>query len=123
MKQLIFALCAGYLLIVPALLQANERPDHYKGKPSDTLEQAVANFSESNRKLQALLKAELTPTAMVEIHELTYTLEVALEKIHSETAKLKDTLEEVHLASERMDTATAKSRAEAYLKAAQAIVK
>ena len=60
---------------------------------------------------------------MVEIHELTYTIEVALEKIHTETGKLKDVLEEVHVASEHMDTTTAKARGDASIKAAQTLVK
>ena len=123
MKHLLSAICVGYVLFASAVLHADERPDHYKGKPSETLEQAVANFSEYNRKLQTLLAAELTPLAMVEIHELTYSIEVALEKIHSETAKLKDTLEEVHVTSEHMDTATAKARGDVYIKAAQTLIK
>ena len=123
MKHLLPALGLGVAMFAAALVQADERPDHYKGKQSNTLEQAVANFSEYNQRLNVLLASELTPLAMVEIHELTYTLEVALEKIHSETAKLKDTLEEVHVASEHMDMANAKRSGELYLKAAQTLVK
>ncbi len=123
MKQLLSAVLISAALLSSALARADERPDHFKGKPSDTLEQAVANFSEYNQKLKTILAGELTPLAMVEIHELTYTLEVALEKIHAETGKLKDVLEEVHVASEHMDTATAKTRGDSYIKAAQTIVK
>jgi hypothetical protein len=123
MKKLLSATFVAAALLSSALVQADERPDHYKGKPSDTLEQAVANFSEYNQKLKTVLAGELTPLAMVEIHELTYTIEVALEKIHVETGKLKDVLEEVHVASEHMDTATAKDRGDAYIKAAQTLVK
>ena len=123
MKSLLSAVMLGSTLFFAGAALADERPDHYKGKPSETLEQAVANFSEYNRKLQTLLAAELTPLAMVEIHELTYSIEVALEKIHAETGKLKDVLEEVHVASEHMDTATAKDRGNAYIKAAQTLVK
>jgi len=123
MKSLLSAVILGSALLVPAVAQADERPDHYKGKSSDTLQQAVANFSEYNQKLKTVLAGELTPLAMAEIHELTYTIEVALEKIHTETGKLKDVLEEVHVASEHMDTATAKARGDAYIKAAQTLVK
>lgn len=123
MKHLLSAVCLGLALLAATLVQADERPDHYKGKPSNTLEQAVANFSEYNQRLKVLLASELTPLAMVEIHELTYTLEVALEKIHSETAKLKDTLEEVHVASEHMDMVSAKRSGDAYISTAQIIVK
>ena len=115
------------LLMISGFLVCNataeERPDHFKGKAADTLQQAVANFTEYNQKLKDLLAAELTPQSMAEIHQLTYTIEVALEKIHSETTKLKDTLEQVHIASERMDMATAKSSGDAYIEAAQTLVK
>ena len=120
MKYTLVALCLSSTLFT---VQANERPDHYQAKASDTLAQAVANFSSSNQKLQRLLDSELTPERMVEIHEITYTLEVALEKIHTEAGILKDTLEEVHIASERMDTTTVKARGEAYLTSATTLVK
>jgi hypothetical protein len=123
MKSLLSAVMLGSTLFFAGAALADERPDHYKGKPSDTLEQAVANFSEYNQKLKTALAGELTPLAMVEIHELTYTIEVALEKIHAETAKLKDTLEELHVASEHMDTDTAKAHGDAYIKAAQTLIK
>ena len=123
MKHLLSAVCFGIAICAAAHLQADERPDHYKGKPSNTLEQAVANFSEYNQRLKVLLASELTPMAMVEIHELTYTLEVALEKIHSETAKLKDALEEVHVSSEHMDMENAKRSGDAYIKTAQTLMK
>ena len=123
MKSLLSIVVLGSTFFIAGAALADERPDHYKGKSSDTLMQAVANFSEYNQKLKIALAGELTPLAMVEIHELTYTIEVALEKIHAETAKLKDVLEEVHVASEHMDTTTAKERGDAYIKAAQTLIK
>mgnify|MGYP006142342975 CR=1 FL=1 len=123
MKQCLTAVLLLSSVLLSTQVLASERPDHYKGKPADTLEQAVANFSEYNQKLNTLLKAELTPQAMAEIHQLTYTIEVALEKIHTETGKLKDTLEQVHVASEHMDMASAKRSGDAYIKAAQTLVK
>ena len=123
MKSLLSALfiTAGMLAFTAAA--ANDRPDHFTGKQADTLEQAVTNFTEYNAKLKALLSAELTPQAMADIHQLTYTLEVALEKIYSETGKLKDTLEQVHVASERMDTVTAKQSGDSYIKTAETLLK
>ena len=123
MKQCLTAVLLLSSVLLSTQVSASERPDHFKGKPADTLEQAVANFSEYNQKLKAVLAGELTPLAMAEIHELTYTIEVALEKIHTETGKLKVTLEEVHIASEHMDMATAKSSGDAYIEAAQTLVK
>lgn len=123
MKQCLTAVLLLSSVLLSTQVSASERPDHFKGKPADTLEQAVANFSEYNQKLNTLLTAELTPQAMAEIHQLTYTIEVALEKIHAETGKLKDTLEQVHVASEHMDMASAKRSGDAYIKAAQTLVK
>ncbi|GAB2915659.1 DUF6746 family protein [Rheinheimera gaetbuli] len=123
MKHLLSAAFISVILLSTFQIQADDKPDHFKGKPSDTLEQAVANFSEYNQKLKTVLAGELTPLAIAEIHELTYTIEVALEKIHAETAKLKDVLEEVHVASEHMDTATAKARGDVFINTAQTLVK
>ena len=59
-----------------------ERPDHFKGEPADTLQQAVTNLSEYNARFDKLLaEDELTPMDMHEVHQLTYTLENALQKI------------------------------------------
>lgn len=79
---------------------AQERVDHFKGLPSPDLATAVKNFSEYNERLAEKLSGELTPMALAEVHQLTYTLEIALEKINEEVAALADTLEEVHVASE-----------------------
>ena len=59
----------------------------------------------------------------MEIHQLTYTLENALEKIHSETTELKAVLEDVHLGSENMDFAKVKQQAKRYLDTATTLVK
>ena len=100
-----------------------QRPDHFKGQQAATLQDAIELFRTNNQNLQQLLQGELTPQAMVEIHQLTYTLENALEKIHSETTQLKEVLEEVHLASESMDFAKVKQQAKRYLDTANTLVK
>lgn len=101
-----------------------QRPDHFKGKKAETLNEAVANFSEYNKKLSAILaKRDLAPADMVKIHELTYTLENALENIRAELAALAETLEEVHVASERLDAAAVKARGQTYLRTAREIVR
>lgn len=82
MKKITFLITSLFALSLSAMIQAEERPDHFKGKPSETLEQAVANFSEYNGKLADLLaKDALSPQDLHQVHELTYTLENALEKI------------------------------------------
>jgi hypothetical protein len=113
---------AALALGLPAL--ASERPDHFKGKPADTLEQAVANFSEYNRKLDTLLKQKtLAGKDMHEIHMLTYTLENALEKIRAELGELAETLEAVHVASENADADTVREQGRAYLQSARQVIR
>jgi len=107
-------------LLLAAPLQADNRPDHFEGKPAHTLNEARANLSEYNRKLEALLsRSELSTSDLHEIHVLTYTLENALEKIDSSVKTLVETLEAVHVASENADTATVKEKGKVYLRLAR----
>ncbi|MEX2328024.1 MAG: DUF6746 family protein, partial [Pseudomonadales bacterium] len=94
----------------------DKRPEHFKGKPAHTLEEAVNNLSEYNRKLAVILeRKELGPHDLHEVHQLTYTLENALEKLHAEYATMADALEDVHVASERADAATVKAQGKVFL--------
>ncbi|MFO7530727.1 MAG: DUF6746 family protein [Marinobacter sp.] len=96
--------------------------DHYKGEPGETLEQAVANFSEYNNKLDRVLAGEPTPEAMHEIHQLTYTLENALGKLNRELDELVERLELVHEASERADPETVKREGAIYLEQSRKVI-
>lgn len=101
-----------------------ERPDHFKGKPAETLSAAVTNFSDYNQQLAAILaKDSLAPADMVKVHELTYTLENALEKISAELTALAETLEEVHVASEKLDANAVKTQGQKYLGTAREIIR
>ena len=75
----------------------------------------MANFSEYNNRLEEILAGDLTPQAMNEVHQLTYTLENALGKISEEFEELAITLEEVHLPSEHMETDKVQEHGEQYL--------
>ena len=79
---------------------SDDRVEHFKGKPSNSLAQAFQNLEEGNQALAELLKAPITAETSYDIHQLTYTLENALERIEDEMDRLEDTLETVHLASE-----------------------
>jgi CHASE3 domain sensor protein len=115
-------LAAGLVLSLP--LMAEDRPDHFKGKPANTLKEAVANFSEYNRKLDTLLKKkELAPQDLHDIHVLTYTLENALEKIRADLADLADTLESVHLGSENADVDAVRQHGKHYLDTARQVIR
>ena len=119
-------LFAGALLALSlsATAAADERPDHYKGERSDTLEQAMANLVEYNGRLEAILaKDELGPEDTAKIHELTYTLENALARIESEVEALEETLEEVHVASERYEVDTVRTQGRKYLDNAAKLTK
>lgn len=110
----IFAFASAVALALPAL--AEERPDHFQPKPSPTLEAALSNLAEFNPQLAALLdKDTLSPQDLNQVHQLTYTLENALEKLDSERARVAELLEEVHVASERADSKTVKASGRAYL--------
>ncbi|MFQ3790208.1 DUF6746 family protein [Halomonas sp. A29] len=121
MKNLLFtALLFG--LMVTTTVQASST-DHFKGEPADTLSQAVANFAEYNQQLAELLaQDELSITDLGTVHELTYTLENALEKIQEEVATMADELEEVHLGSETGDFERVQHHGATYLEAAQTLV-
>ena len=82
MKKLIVAVsfaAAGLVSPPVSASGAGESVSHYKGKPAETLPQAVANFSEYNRKLKVLLDGPVTDADMDEVHQLTYTLETLIQ--------------------------------------------
>ncbi|GGE64055.1 hypothetical protein GCM10011533_15620 [Streptosporangium jomthongense] len=114
------AVAASLLFAVPAFASEG---DHFKGKPANTLEQAVANFSEYNNRLEDMLAGELGLEAMNEVHQLTYTLENALKKLDDEIDELEDTLEKVHKASEHADPDTVRSAGKQYLSDSRKIVR
>lgn len=125
MKSLSNTLIGLFLLSFGSVSLAAEgqRQSHFKGKQSTTLEQAVANFREHNARLAKLLaKDKLSPQDALEVHELTYTLENALQKINTDLAELANVLEEVHVASEKVDTATIKQRGKVYLDISQKVI-
>jgi len=93
--------------------------DHYEGEPSDTLQQAVENFTTYNAKLESLLAGDTLGVADIqEVHEYTYTLERALARMQAELGDLGVTLEEVHEASEGEGAAALREVAQRYLQEA-----
>lgn len=126
MKRVFSTLALTSALLLADVGIASEdthRPDHFKGLEAPTLEVAVANLTSYNQKLKQRLEGELTPADMAAIHQLTYTLENALETISNEVKNIADLLEEVHVASETMDVATAKKSGGRYLQESQHLTK
>ena len=104
-----------------APMMAEEKVSHYEPLASDTLEQAVENFISHNRMMREVLAKEtLTGQDMERVHELTYTLEVALARINAEMGALPVVLEEVHLASEGDNPHALRGVAQVYLESAAA---
>lgn len=105
-----------YALAAPQESAQYERTEHFQPIPSDTLEQAVTNLQSHNAHLQRLLdQPSLSDEDMVKVHELTYTLELALERLTEVLGSTADVLEEVHLGSETMDRNRVRDNGERYL--------
>lgn len=101
----------------------HDRYDHFEGEEAATLESAVANFSAYNTKLADVLEHdELDAEALMTIHQITYTLENALEKIEDELDELADVLEDLHKASETGDVDAARKHGDAYLDTARKVI-
>lgn len=67
------------LAVAGGAVDDDDRSDHFKGLLARDLQTAVANFSEYNRLFEQELSGELSNANLAKIHQLTYTLEVALE--------------------------------------------
>lgn len=122
-KRIVVGLVAAFGLVSTLPVSAAEDGGHFKGKPAETLTQAVANFSEYNHKLQAILDGEVSDSDLAEVHILTYTLENALKKINEDMGALADTLEAVHKASEKLDREAVIEHGREYLAVSRQIVK
>lgn len=119
MKRVFSTLALTSALLLSDAGIAQERPDHFKGLDAPTLEVAVANLTSYNQKLKQRLEGDITDKDMVAIHELTYTLENALETIANEVKHIADLLEEVHVASETFDANTIRKSGASYLEESQ----
>lgn len=107
-----------------ALADEDQRYEHFKGQPAKNLDQALFNLANFNAKLEDIMaKDELTPNDMATIHQLSYTLENALQRLDEEVDTMQEVLEEVHLASESMDYETVQKQGKVYLESTAKIVK
>jgi len=92
---------------VPFTYADDPRLDHYQGLRAETLVEALQHLTEYNAQLAPLLaQSSLSLAELDAIHQLTYTIENALERIGSEVHELAELLESVHVASEQGDPAT-----------------
>lgn len=97
---------------------------HFKGVPSETYQQAISNLQQYNPKLSEIMaKDTLTPKDMAEIHQLTYTLENAIERIQAHLQQTAEVLEEVHQASENAHYDKALTQGRIYLEQSNLLIK
>lgn len=123
MKRFALAAITGAAALGLATAATADEVQHYIPEQSETLQEAVANFAEYNGMMRKVLaKDELTVDDMERIHELTYTLEIALAKINEHFSDLPVTLENLHLASEAYDAAKTRGLADVYLETAETVV-
>ena len=125
MKSAAIAAIAAALAFAPVAQASGSGGDvrHFKGKPSATLPDAMRNLSESNARLEQLLKGSVDDVAIAEIHQLTYTMENGLEKLRKELDALADTLETLHKASEKMEREQVLRHGAGYLSVSRQVIR
>ncbi|MFD2631333.1 DUF6746 family protein [Idiomarina piscisalsi] len=117
MKALTMILAGAALLFNVAAVadDDDQRYQHFKPEPSDNLHQAIMNLTKYNAKLQEIIEGDMPPKDMAKVHELTYTLEVALARLSKELDVAANSLEEVHLGSEAMNKQRVEGFGKSYL--------
>ena len=125
MKNITGLLCAATIAsLALSPVAAEESVSHYEPEQSETLVEALENFNTYNQKVaEVLARATLTEGDMEEIHEYTYTIEIALAKINETLGGLPVTLEQLHLASESHNPAAVRGVGEVYLENALPLAK
>ncbi|HMO50257.1 MAG TPA: hypothetical protein PKE26_04635 [Kiritimatiellia bacterium] len=124
MKIKTVLLLMSSVLVVGALAEIPEKPAHFKARPSETAEEARDNLSTYSGKLAEILAKEaMTPEDLIEVHRLTYTLEVALEVLRDALENAAGALEEVHLGSETLDDERVRHNGRIYLERIHHLVK
>lgn len=95
---------------------ADEKYNHFPSLKSEDINTALCNIKNYNEKLAVITsKTELSAEDMVKVHELTYTLENAVNFLRETLKQVSVDLEEVHKASERLEPKIIKSAGESYL--------
>ena len=123
MKKLCLSIFTAALLATTPFISTSVVADdderqyqHFKPEPANNLQQAIMNLTKYNAKLEDIINGDLTAEDMAKVHELTYTLEVALARLSKELNVAANSLEEVHLGSEQMNKQRVKGFGKDYLK-------
>lgn len=97
-------------------VNAEEKANHFPSLESPDVHTALCNIQAYNEKITAITsKPEMTALDMVKVHELTYTLERAVNFLKATLENVSVNLEEVHKASEVLDQNTIKMYGQKYL--------
>lgn len=116
MHKTILSLALASLFTLPALAD-DDRVEHYRGEPANSLSEALANLAEYNEQLRAIVdQGELSGDDFHQIHQLTYTLENALGRLDDELEEMEEDLETIHIASERGEAGRIQEAAPAYFR-------
>ncbi|MBA6413097.1 hypothetical protein H2508_08240 [Parahaliea sp. F7430] len=114
---------SSLLFAIVASADDDKRIDHFRGVPAESLSEALTNLEEYNARLAKLLaQEELSDADMGQIHQLSYTLENALERIEEELEATEEALEAVHVASERFNREEVIERGGEYLERSQLFI-
>jgi hypothetical protein len=118
-KKLFIALAVtGFTL---ASAQATD-VKHFKGEKPETLAEAFTIIEKYNAQLEGRIQYELTPYTMAEIHQMSYSLENALQFIEEHLNKTQENLEKVHIASETNDPETVQEKGKEYLQGTKELI-
>jgi len=116
-----YVLVLFFLILGPMhLANASDRVEHFEGQSASSVEEALLNLARYNEELsKRLASEEITTETSYEVHQLTYTLENALERLAEELDQAQQTLEAVHLASEANHSETMAEEGAKYLEHSQ----
>ncbi len=116
MKNVLLTLALISAAIIPNA-NADEQYAHFPALPANDISTALCNIKQYNAQLSALLNTDkLSALDMVKVHELTYTLENAINYLKANLAQTSIVLEEVHKASESLDAPVIRGQGQEYLK-------
>lgn len=122
MKKIIIT-GASFILFATVNTKADEKFDHFPSVAAPNTQVALCNLASFNKQLGLLAnKKALSAEEMVKVHELTYTLENAVQRLQSDLNTIAADLEKVHKASERLDGQTVNQSGQAYLAATQLLL-
>ncbi|WP_417445439.1 DUF6746 family protein [Kangiella sp.] len=112
------------IILVAATISVARATDvrHFKGEKPETMAEAVAILEKYNAQLEGRIKYELTPYTMAEIHQMSYSLENALQFIEEHLDKTQENLEKVHIASETNDPETVQQKGKEYLQGTKKLI-